>query len=52
MVIKINPKFTKAYRRKGMAQLEMLKFDEAVASLSSAYSIDKDRNTAQELEAA
>ena len=52
MCLKISPKFTKAYRRKSLAQLEMLKFDDAVASLSAAYQIDKDLSIARELEAA
>ena len=35
-----------------MAQIETLKFDDAVASLATAYSIDKDLAIARELEAA
>ena len=35
--MKINPKFTKAMRRKGMALIEMLKFAEAVFNFKSAY---------------
>ena len=52
MCIKMSPKFTKAYRRKSMAQIETLKFDDAVASLAAAYNIDKDLAISRELEAA
>ena len=52
MCLKVNPKFTKALRRKSLAQLEMLKFEDAVNSLKAANSIDKDLNILRELESA
>ncbi len=40
--INIKPNFSKAYRRKGLALVQILKFSESIAAYKDAMTFDKD----------
>jgi tetratricopeptide (TPR) repeat protein len=46
---RLKPNFPKILRRKGMAYLELLKFDEAISAFKAAYQVDKDMTILHEL---
>jgi len=47
--INIKNNFSKAYRRKGLALVQMLKFGEAIAAYKEAMAFDKDITIRNEL---
>lgn len=48
--LKIKPDFVKAMRRKGLAQVQMLKFDDAIYTYKSAFELDKSNEVRREIE--
>lgn len=47
--IQLNPAYVKAMKKKAAALVQMLKFEEALATLKQAYTVERTQTTSNEI---